>query len=104
MGPDEAYKKSSAKVTRLLDEALRRWQIHPFGGHCGGETLATAWLGLGTEAEYRLGVKVDYFLPVHPGDEGRGINQWWQLTYKGAEIVAYLMGKAEVEQRISAVV
>ncbi len=70
---------------RLLREALRRWRMRPRGEHTGGETLTTAWLGLGSKTQY--GPALDAGWMNYATMPNPGYATWWRLTNAGAAIV-----------------
>jgi hypothetical protein len=70
---------------QLLKEALRRWRQRSPGDHTGGQTLTTAWTGLGSATQYKPAVNaglMECATQLNPG-----YLTWWRLTEKGAAIV-----------------
>lgn len=69
----------------LLREALRRWRLRPAGEHTGGQTLTTAWTGLGSATQYKPAT--DAGLMECATKLNPGYLTWWRLTEAGAAIV-----------------
>ncbi len=77
-------RKLTFRQRELLTEALRRWQN--FGPpHTGGDTLTTAWTGLGYASQYKP--VVDAGLMEFIGKYEKRCLGWLRLTEAGAAIV-----------------
>ncbi len=76
----------------LLKEALRRWNMGTKGQRTGGETLTTAWTGLGSATQYKPAV--DAGLMECATQLNPGYLTWWRLTEKGAAIVQKLIDRS----------
>ncbi len=78
-------KRLTPRREALLREALRRWRMRPKGDHTGGETLTTAWTGLGSATPYKPATDaglMECATQLNPGH-----STWWRLTDAGAVIV-----------------
>ena len=73
---------------RLLREALHRWDLRMDGFHTGGETLTTAWTGLGSASEYAPVAKAG--LMECATELNPGFPTWWRLTEKGLLALVFL--------------
>jgi hypothetical protein len=67
---------------RALVEALRRWCSFE---HTGGNTLETAWTGLGTKTNYKDAIEAGLMAFAHP--YSKGCMGWLVLTPLGAKII-----------------
>jgi len=74
-----------------LKEARRRWFINPAGCHTGGNTLTTAWLGLGTKTEYKEALRLG-FMAWACGTPSPRCSGWLTLTDSGAAELFSLIG------------
>jgi len=83
-----------ANIKSLLGEALRRYCLHH-----AGESLSTAWVGLGTEAQYRPAVDAG-LMTWHDGKlPPKRCMGWLVLTKKGEQEILRMM--AEVVRGIA---
>ena len=57
-----------------------------------GRTLTTQWTGLGSATAYKASVESGFMKLADDHQPNPGHIQWWQLTDKGALIVAYWIG------------
>ncbi len=73
---------------RLLREAMRRYKLRNPGNHTGGQTLTTAWTGLGSATEYAAVVNAGYMEPATSLNPGSLV--WWRLTEKGVLAIIFL--------------
>lgn len=83
--------KLTAQQRRLLTEALRRWQQF---NHTGGNTLTTAWTGLGYASDYKP--VVDAGLMEFIGKYEKRCMGWLRLTEAGAAIVQQWIDEGKV--------
>lgn len=78
-------------VYKLLVEALRRFEcfaVRRDGKKWTKEDLMNAWIGLGTEADYRPTVEAGLMrIAVGASYPDRGCMGWWGLTERGANII-----------------
>jgi len=73
----------------LLREAIRRWRMSPDGEHTGGQTLTTAWTGLGCATEYATVLEAGWM--TYATRPNPGHLTWFRLTEAGAAIVERIM-------------
>ncbi len=78
--------KITQKQKVLLLEAARRWLLKP-EDHTGGQTLTTAWTGLGTCTEYKAVTQAGLMCLATGTAPAARVLRWWQLTDTGADIV-----------------
>jgi hypothetical protein len=79
---------------RILREALRRWQrLAP----PGGDTLTTAWLGLGYRSEYKPALTAGLMQYVGAPPPPR-VMGWLVLTDKGAAFLQAWIDEGETTQ------
>lgn len=70
------------RTYNLLLEALRR-----YCSFSAGESLSRAWLGLGTEADYRQGINDGYFTWHDGRVPPKRCMGWLVLTEKGQKVI-----------------
>jgi hypothetical protein len=79
-------RRLGSRQESLLGEAARRWMMgERRDRRLGGDTLTTAWTGLGTLTDYRTMTCAGLMRPATSADKGCAC--WWRLTDKGAAIV-----------------
>ncbi len=72
----------------LLREAMRRWNLRREFNEPIGQTLLTAWTGLGSATHYKPVFDAGLMEPVHGPNKGNSI--WWKLTKKGVLAIVML--------------
>lgn len=77
-----------------LVEALRRRQRF----NDLKQSIDAQWTGLGTASTYKQAVQGGYMVVATARNPGH--NTWWQLTEKGARVVAYWLGQGYTFERI----
>jgi len=80
----------------VLVEALRRRErfndLH--------QSITTQWTGLGVEGEYKAAMSAG-FMQRTSTPNPRNL-EWWMLTPRGAQIIAYWIGQGYTFERIEA--
>lgn len=85
-----------AAVRRALEEAARRWKLRRNGDHSGGQTLETAWTGLGNRTAYGEAIEAGY-MEWACGEPAFRCMGWLRLTAKGAGYVECLLERAPAQ-------
>jgi len=84
---------------QALEEARRRWFLRSDGDHTGGQTLTTAWTGLGTKTDYKGALEHGIMEWATTAPAPRCI-RWLRLTDKGAAMLFTRYGRQKIAKAV----
>lgn len=91
VNPIKTYNSLKATSRKLLDKAVNSFLLEQNRVHGCPTCLIAYFAGIGTDAQYRQGIKDGLFVWQSRKPKARQ-SLWLNLTPKGAILVSYLLG------------